>query len=42
MKNYKKPELNILLIAQIGDIINYSDNGKLNEIGAEGEDGQDY
>ena len=42
MKKYKTPELNILFIAQIGDIITYSDNGRLAEIGVEGEDGLDY
>ena len=42
MKNYKTPELNITMIAEIGDVItySYSNNGMLGKIGEQEEDGQ--
>ncbi len=38
MKNYITPELEMLRIAELGDIITYSDSGTLAEIGMDGED----
>ena len=40
MKNYKTPELEIMMIAEIGDVITYSNNGMLGKIGEQEEDGQ--
>ena len=41
MKNYKTPELKLIAIANVGDVLTYSDNGRLGEIGENVyEDGQ--
>ena len=45
MKVYQKPELNIMLIAEIGDVISLSfneSNARLGNIGTLGEDGGDF
>ncbi len=42
MKFYQTPEINIMRIAEIGDVITFSVNERLGNIGTIGEDGGDF